>query len=144
MKKRAYNFSAGPSMLPIEVLEKVASELTNYEGVGESVMEMSHRSKAYGEIIETAEKNLRTLMKIPENYRVLFLQGGGTLQFSMIPLNMMTNSAKADYIITGSWAKKAAKEAEKFGDVKIAASSEDKNITYIPKVSAKDFRADAD
>lgn len=144
MKKRAYNFSAGPSMLPIEVLEKVASELTNYEGIGESVMEMSHRSKAYGEIIETAEKNLRTLMKIPENYRVLFLQGGGTLQFSMIPLNMMTNSAKADYIITGSWAKKAAKEAEKFGDVKIAASSEDKNFTYIPKVSAKDFRADAD
>ncbi|MEG0663114.1 MAG: 3-phosphoserine/phosphohydroxythreonine transaminase, partial [Anaerovoracaceae bacterium] len=142
--KRAYNFSAGPSMLPLEVMEDAASELTNYQGCGESVMEMSHRSKAFEQILHDAEANLRTLLNIPENYKVMFLQGGGTLQFSMIPLNLMRNSRKADYIVTGSWAKKAAKEAEKFGDVKIVASSEADTFTYIPEVKKEDFRADAD
>ena len=115
--ERVYNFSAGPSMLPVEVLERVRDNLLNYEGTGESVMEMSHRSKEYQKIIDDAEANLRKLMNIPENYKVLFLQGGGTLQFSMIPLNLLRNSKKADYIVTGQWAKKAYKEAVKFGDV---------------------------
>ena len=131
-------------MLPLEVLEDVAANLTNYKGCGESVMEMSHRSKEYKQIIEDAEQNLRSLLDIPEDYKVLFLQGGGTLQFSMVPLNLMNGSKKADYIITGSWGKKAAKEAEKFGDVKIAASSEDENFSYIPKITAGDIRSDAD
>lgn len=141
---RVYNFSAGPSMLPLEVLEDVAENLTNYMGCGQSVMEMSHRSKEFATIIEDAEKNLRTLIKIPENYKVLFLQGGATLQFSMIPINLLRNSKKADYIVTGSWAKKAASEAKKFGDIKIVASSEDTTFSYIPKVKKEDFREDAD
>lgn len=144
MKERVYNFSAGPSMLPIEVLEDAAANLTNYKGCGTSVMEMSHRSKEFQQIIDDAEANLRKLMNIPENYKVLFLQGGGTLQFSMVPMNLMTKNKKADYIITGSWGKKAAKEAAKFGDVKIVASSEDKNFSYIPEIRAEDFRQDAD
>lgn len=141
---RVYNFSAGPSMLPLEVMEDVAKELTNYKGCGQSVMEMSHRSKEFGAILEDAEKNLRTLMNIPENYKVLFLQGGGTLQFSMVPINLLRNSKKADYIVTGTWAKKAAAEAKKFGDIKIVASSEDTTFSYIPKVKKEDFREDAD
>ena len=144
MKERVYNFSAGPSMLPIEVLEDAAANLTNYKGCGKSVMEMSHRSKEFQQIIDDAEANLRKLMNIPENYKVLFLQGGGTLQFSMVPMNLMTKNKKADYIITGSWGKKAAKEAAKFGDVKIVASSEDKNFSYIPEIRAEDLRQDAD
>ncbi len=144
MKERVYNFSAGPSMLPIEVLEDAAANLTNYKGCGTSVMEMSHRSKEFQQIIDDAEANLRKLMNIPENYKVLFLQGGGTLQFSMVPMNLMTKNKKADYIITGSWGKKAAKEAAKFGDVKIVASSEDKNFSYIPEIRAEDLRQDAD
>ncbi len=144
MADRVYNFSAGPSMLPLEVLEDVAANLTNYEGSGMSVMEMSHRSKEYQKIIDDAEANLRTLMNIPDNYKVLFLQGGGTLQFSMVPLNMMTKNKKADYIVTGSWAKKAAKEAEKFGDVRVVASSEEDTFSYIPETKAEDFRPDAD
>ena len=144
LDKRAFNFSAGPSTLPLEVLEEVARELINYKGCGQSVMEMSHRSKEYKQIIEDAEANLRTLLDIPENYKVLFLQGGGTLQFSMVPMNLMTGSKKADYILTGSWGKKAAKEAEKFGDVKIAASSEDENFTYIPEITKDMIRQDAD
>lgn len=143
-KDRVYNFSAGPSMLPLEVMENVAANLINYMGCGQSVMEMSHRSKEFGAIIEAAEKNLRTLMNIPENYKVLFIQGGGTLQFSMVPLNLLRNSKKADYIVTGTWAKKAAAEAKKFGDIKITASSEDTTFSYIPKVKKEDFRADAD
>lgn len=131
-------------MLPLEVLESVAADLTNYKGCGESVMEMSHRSKEYKQIIEDAEANLRSLLDIPENYKVMFLQGGGTLQFSMVPINLMTGSKKADYIITGSWGKKAAKEAEKFGDVKIAASSEDANFSYIPEITKDTVRQDAD
>ena len=143
-KERAYNFSAGPSMLPLSVLEDVAANLTNYKGCGESVLEMSHRSAAYKEIIEEAEKNLRDIMNIPDNYKVMFIQGGGTLQFAMVAMNLLRNSGKADYIVTGTWAKKAAKEAMKYGDVKITASSEEDKFTYIPKVNKEDFREDAD
>ena len=131
-------------MLPLEILQQAAAEMTDYRGCGMSVMEMSHRSQEFKEIIETAESDLRDLMNIPDNYRVLFLQGGGTLQFSMVPLNLLRNTKKADYIITGQWAKKAAKEAEKFGDIRIAATSEPDIYTYIPKLKREDFRADAD
>lgn len=141
---RAYNFSAGPSMLPLPVIEDVAANLPNYQGCGESVMEMSHRSKEFKAILADAEQNLRDIMNIPDNYKVMFLQGGGTLQFAMVPLNLLRKSGKADYIITGSWAKKAAKEAKKFGDIKIVASSEESTFSYIPKVKKEDFRADAD
>ena len=120
---RVYNFSAGPSMLPLPVLEKVRDDLLNYKGSGQSVMEMSHRSDAFKKIIEEAEADLRELMNIPENYRVLFLQGGGTLQFSMVPMNLLRKSKKADYAVTGTWAKKAYKEACRFGDIKVVASS---------------------
>lgn len=143
-KERAYNFSAGPSMLPVDVIEDVAKNLTNYLGCGESVMEMSHRSAEFKKILSDAENNLREIMNIPENYKVLFLQGGATLQFSMIPINLMRNSKKADYIVGGAWAKKAAKEAEKFGDVRVVASSEADTYTYIPKVSKEEIRPDAD
>ena len=142
--ERVFNFSAGPSVLPVPVLEKAAAEMLNYNGSGQSVMEMSHRSAEYQQIIDDAEANLRDLMNIPDNYKVLFLQGGGTLQFSMVPLNLMRNSHKADYIVTGQWAKKAAEEAAKFGDVKVVASSEEATFTYIPKLKREDFRADAD
>lgn len=141
---RVYNFSAGPSMLPLEVLEKVQENLLNYEGSGQSVMEMSHRSKEFKKIAEDAEENLRKLLNIPENYKVLFVQGGGTLQFSMVPLNLLRNSKKADYIVTGTWAKKAYKEAVKFGDIRVVASSEDDTFTWIPKVKKEDIREDAD
>ncbi len=143
-KERAYNFSAGPSMLPLPVIEDVAANLTNYKGCGESVMEMSHRSAEFKAILEDAEQNLRDIMNIPDNYKVMFIQGGGTLQFAMVPMNLLRKSGKADYIVTGTWAKKAAKEAQKFGDVKIVASSEDSTFSYIPKVSKEDFRPDAD
>ena len=139
---RVYNFSAGPSMLPLEVIEKVAADLPNYNGTGQSVMEMSHRSAEFQQIIDDAD--LRKLMNIPDNYKVLFLQGGGTLQFSMVPLNLLRNSKKADYIITGQWSKKAADEAKKFGDIRIVADSSDANFTYIPKCTREDFRPDAD
>lgn len=143
-KNRAYNFSAGPSMLPLDVIEDVAANLTDYMGCGESVMEMSHRSAEFKKIMEDAENNLREIMQIPDNYKVLFIQGGATLQFSMIPMNLMVNSKKADYIVGGSWAKKAAKEATKFGDVKVVASSEDDTFTYIPKPDKSEIREDAD
>lgn len=141
---RAFNFSAGPSMLPLSVIDNVAANLPNYEGCGESVMEMSHRSKEFKAILTDAEKNLRDIMNIPDNYKVMFLQGGGTLQFAMVPLNLLRKSGKADYVVTGSWAKKAAKEAKKFGDIKITASSEESTFSYIPEVKKEDFRADAD
>ena len=141
---RVYNFSAGPSMLPVEVLEKVQKDLLNYEGSGQSVMEMSHRSKEFQKIIDDAEANLRELMKIPDNYKVLFLQGGGTLQFAMVPLNLLRNSKKADYVITGTWAKKAYKEACKYGDIRVIASSEDDKFTWVPKIKKEDVRQDAD
>ena len=142
--ERAFNFSAGPSMLPIDVIKKVASELDNYEGCGESVMEMSHRSAEFKKILADAEQNLRDIMKIPDNYKVLFMQGGATLQFSAIPLNLGVGSKKADYIITGSWSKKALKEASKYLDAKTVASSEESVFSYIPKVAKNDFRSDAD
>ncbi len=141
---RIYNFSAGPSMLPLEVLEKAASEMTDYNGSGMSVMEMSHRSSFYEEIIEQAEKDLRTLMNIPENYKVLFLQGGASTQFSAVPLNLMNGNKKADYIVSGMFSKKAYAEAQKYGDVKLVASSADKNFTYIPEISPDMIREDAD
>jgi phosphoserine aminotransferase len=144
INERVFNFSAGPSMLPLEVLEEAAAQMTSYNGLGESVMEMSHRSKEFDEIIKTAEANLRELMNIPDNYKVMFLQGGGTLQFSMVPLNLLRNSKKADYVITGSWAKKAYEEAKKFGDIKVAATSSEDNFTYIPRLKKEDFREDAD
>lgn len=141
---RVYNFSAGPSMLPVEVLEKVQKDLLNYEGSGQSVMEMSHRSKEYQKIIDDAEANLRELMHIPDNYKVLFVQGGGTLQFAMVPLNLLRNSKKADYVLTGTWAKKAYKEACKYGDIRVIASSEDDKFTWVPKIGREDVREDAD
>ncbi|MGN1414172.1 MAG: 3-phosphoserine/phosphohydroxythreonine transaminase [Anaerovoracaceae bacterium] len=141
---RVYNFSAGPSVLPLEVLEKVQKELLNYDGSGQSVMEMSHRSKEYQKIIDEAEANLRELMHIPDNYKVLFVQGGGTLQFAMVPMNLLRNSKKADYVITGTWAKKAYKEAGKFGDIRVIASSEEDKFTWVPKITRADIRPDAD
>lgn len=141
--KRVYNFAAGPATLPVEVLRQAADEMLDYHGTGESVMEMSHRSPEFQAIIDQAEADIRTLMGIPDNYRVLFLQGGGSTQFAMIPLNLMKNR-KADYIITGNWAKKAAEEAEKYGTVSRVASSADKNFTYIPDCSDLPIDADAD
>jgi len=132
--ERIYNFSAGPATLPVEVLQKAAAEMLNYENSGMSVMEMSHRSKVFDKIIKEAEADLRKLMNIPNNYKVLFLQGGGHLQFSMVPINLMKNKV-ADYIITGEWAKKAVKEAGKYLKANKLASSEDRNFTYIPNLS---------
>ncbi|MCX7725293.1 MAG: 3-phosphoserine/phosphohydroxythreonine transaminase [Chitinispirillaceae bacterium] len=132
---RVYNFSAGPSMLPEPVLKKAAEEMLDYKGSGQSVMEMSHRSKVFEEIINEAEALLRKLMNIPENYYILFLQGGASSQFAMIPLNLLKDNKKCEYINTGQWSKKAISEAKKYGSVKIVASSEDKNFTYIPEVS---------
>ena len=141
---RVYNFSAGPSMLPESVLNKAAAEMLDYQGSGQSVMEMSHRSKIYKTIIDGAEALLRELMNIPDNYKVLFLQGGASTQFAAIPLNFINKSGKADYIVTGQWAKKALAEAQKYGDAKAVASSADKTFTYIPKTKREDFRPDAD
>lgn len=140
---RVYNFSAGPAVLPEEVLREAAEEMMDYRGSGMSVMEMSHRSQTFQEIIDTAEADLRELMNIPENYKVLFMQGGASLQFAMIPMNLMKNK-KADYIVTGQWAKKAAKEAEKYGDVRVIASSEDATFSYIPNCSDLPISEDAD
>lgn len=141
---RVYNFSAGPSMLPEEVLKKAASEMLDYEGSGQSVMEMSHRSKVFDKIIKDAEALLRELMNIPDNYKVLFLQGGASAQFSAIPLNFMNKNGKADYIITGQWANKAYQEACKYGEARIVASSKDKTFSYIPKTKREDFDPEAD
>ena len=141
---RVYNFSAGPSMLPEDVLKKAAAEMLDYEGSGQSVAEMSHRSKEFETIIKDAEALLRELMNIPDNYKVLFLQGGASTQFAAIPMNFMNGSGKADFIITGQWAKKAFSEAQKYGDCKAVASSADKTFSYIPKTTKEDFRQDAD
>ena len=139
---RVYNFSAGPSMLPEAVLKTAQAELLDYHGSGQSVMEMSHRSKWFEEIIQNTEAGLRRLMQIPDNYKIGFFQGGATQQFAMVPLNFMT-TGKADYIVTGNFSNLAAKEAAKFGEVRVVASSKDKNFTYIPDVSAIDYSADA-
>ncbi len=140
---RVYNFSAGPAVLPEEVLKEAAEEMLDYKGTGMSVMEMSHRSKAFQTIIETAEQDLRDLLHIPDNYKVLFLQGGASLQFAMIPMNLMKHK-KANYIITGQWAKKAYQEAKKYGEAKAIASSEDKTYSYIPDCSDLPIDEDAD
>ncbi len=140
---RVYNFSAGPAVLPEEVLQEAAAEMMDYRGTGMSVMEMSHRSKPYQQIIDEAEQDLRDLMNIPDNYKVLFLQGGASQQFAMIPMNLMKNKV-ADYIITGNWAKKAYEEACKYGKANAIASSADKTFTYIPDCSDLPISEDAD
>ena len=140
---RVFNFSAGPAVLPEEVLRELANEMLDYKGSGMSVMEMSHRSKEYEEIINEAEADLRELMNIPSNYKVLFLQGGAHQQFSMIPMNLMKNG-KADYIITGQWAKRAWQEAGIYGEARAVASSADKTFSYIPDCSDLDMSEDAD
>lgn len=140
---RVYNFSAGPAVLPEEVLREAADEMLDYKGTGMSVMEMSHRSAAFKGIIEEAEADLRGLMNIPDNYHVLFLQGGATQQFAAIPMNLML-SGKADYIVSGSWSKKAYKEAQIFGNARLVASSEDENFSYIPNVDELEFDPEAD
>ena len=142
--KRVYNFSAGPSMLPLEVLEKAQKEFVCYGDTGMSVMEMSHRSKDFEQIIQHAEASLRELMHIPDNYKVLFLQGGGSTQFAMIPLNLMNKNNKADFVKTGQWAKKAIQEAERYGNVHVVASSEDATFNYIPELDPSTFDKDAD
>ncbi len=141
---RVFNFSAGPSMLPMPVLEQAAAEMIDYQDSGMSVMEMSHRSPVYEAIITEAQALLRKLMNIPDNYKVLFLQGGASTQFSAVPLNLLNGSGKADYIVTGQFSKKAYSEAKKYGDIRLVASSEDKNNTYIPALTKDDFRPDAD
>ena len=140
---RVYNFSAGPAVLPEEVLREAQEEMLDYRGCGMSVMEMSHRSKMFEEIIQTAEADLRDLMGIPENYKVLFMQGGASLQFAMVPMNFMKNKV-ADYIITGQWAKKAWNEAKLFGTANAVASSADKTFSYIPDCSDLPISEDAD
>lgn len=140
---RVYNFSAGPSCLPLEALEKAQKELISYGSSGMSVMEMSHRSSDFQNIIDNCESLLRKLLNIGDNYKVLFLQGGASTQFAMVPLNLYKNK-KADYVITGVWSKKAAKEAGRYGDVNVVATSEDKTFSYIPELSADMFSKDAD
>ena len=141
---RVYNFSAGPSMLPVEVLEKAQREMVEYGDAGMSVMEMSHRSKDYDDIIKGAEALVRELMNVPDNYKVLFLQGGASSQFTMIPMNLASKNKKCDIVITGQWAKKAAQEAERYITVNKIASSADKTFSYIPKLDKSTFSKDAD
>ena len=141
---RVYNFSAGPSMLPVEVLEKAQKEMLDQGGSGQSVMEMSHRSKEYQAIIDNAEAKLRKIMEIPDNYKVLFLQGGASTQFAMVPLNFGNKNKKADYVTTGQWSKKAKAEAARYIEVNEVASSADKTFSYIPKLDKSMFSPDAD
>ena len=141
---RVYNFSAGPSVLPEAVLQKAADQMLDYNGSGQSVMEMSHRSKVYEEIINGCESLVREIMGVPDNYKVLFLQGGASSQFSMIPLNLMNGSGKADFVITGQWANKAYQEASRYGTANAVASSKDKTYSYIPKLDPDTFTKDAD
>ena len=142
--ERVYNFSAGPSQLPVEVLKKAADEMLSWNGTGMSVMEMSHRTKEYESIIFGAEALLRELMGISDDYSVLFLQGGASTQFAMIPLNLLKKSKKADFVITGAWSKKAASECNIYGTANIVASSADKTFTYIPELDKSKFDKDAD
>ena len=141
--KRVYNFSAGPSMLPLSVLEKAAEEMVSYGDAGMSVMEMSHRSPVYEKIINDAESLLRRVMNIPDNYKVLFLQGGASTQFAAVPLNLMKEKKSADYIVTGQFSSKAYKEAMKYGEANLVASSKDANFSFIPAVKKEDFNSDA-
>lgn len=144
MPEQVYNFSAGPAVLPAAVLEQAQAELRDYQGSGMSVMEMSHRGKIFGEIISQAEANLRKLMQIPADYRVLFLQGGAWTQFSMVPLNLFRASHRADFIDTGSWSAKAIKEANKYGQARVLASSSDRDYTYVPGLEGLDYDLQAD
>ena len=144
MMARVFNFSAGPSMLPESVLNRAAAEMLDYKGSGQSVMEMSHRSKVFEEIIQEAEALFREVLNIPDNYKVLFLQGGATAQFAGIPLNFMNKNKKADYVLTGQFSTKAYKEATKYGDVRVVASSKEDTFSYIPKLERKDFDPEAD
>ncbi len=141
---RVYNFSAGPSMLPETVLKKAAAEMLDYQGSGQSVMEMSHRSKVYDGIIKEAQRLLREVMGIPGNYKVLFLQGGASSQFAAVPMNLMTKSGKADYVLSGQFSTKAYKEAARYGDCKVVASSKEDNFSHIPALDPSEFRPDAD
>ena len=141
---RVYNFSAGPATLPEEVLKQAADEMLCYGDSGQSVMEMSHRSKEYQAIIDSCEALLREVMSIPDNYKVLFLQGGASSQFAMVPLNLMNKSGKADFVLTGQWATKAYKEASRYGKCNVIASSEDKTFSYIPKLDKSKFDPEAD
>ena len=141
---RVYNFAAGPAVLPEPVLKKAASELVEYKDAGMSVMEMSHRSKAFEEIIQSTEALIRELMNIPANYKVLFLQGGASSQFSMVPLNLLKGSKKVDLVHTGTWTKKAMEEIKRYGNLNLVASSEDKKFTYIPKLDKSKFSKDAE
>ncbi|MCL2037351.1 MAG: 3-phosphoserine/phosphohydroxythreonine transaminase, partial [Oscillospiraceae bacterium] len=140
---RVYNFSAGPAVLPEEVLKKAASELFEYGDSGQSVMEMSHRSKDYEAIHNECSALLREVMSIPDNYKILFIQGGGNMQFDMVPLNLMKNG-KADFVVTGQWAGKAQSEAKRYGEANIVASSKDKTFSYIPELDSSKFAKDAD
>ena len=141
--ERTYNFSAGPAMMPEAVLEEIRDEMMNYRGSGMCVMEMSHRSKIFMQIAAEAEQDLRELMGIPENYKVLFVQGGGTVQFAMVAMNLLKDGT-ACYVETGTWSKKAISEAKKYGNVKVVASSKDKNFTYVPDCSDLDIPEDCD
>lgn len=141
---RVYNFSAGPATLPLEVLEKAQKDLVDYKGTGMSVMEMSHRSSEYKEIFDTAMENLKKLMSVPDNYEIMFLHGGASSQFAMVPLNLFSKSKKADYINTGAWSKKAIAEAKRYGTVNVVASSEDKTFSYIPDIKKEMFDPEAD
>lgn len=141
---RIYNFSAGPSMLPKPVLQHAAKEMLNYKGSGQSVMEMSHRSKVFAEIFESTKESFKRIMKIPNNYTILFLQGGASAQFSAVPMNLLTNSGKADYVISGIFSSKAYKEAIKYGDIKLVGSSQNENYRRIPNLDEKNFRSYAD
>lgn len=141
--RKVFNFSAGPSMLPEPVLRKAADEMLDYQGSGQSVMEMSHRSKVYDGIISSCQEKLRKVMGIPDNYKVLFMQGGASSQFFAVPLNLMPDGGKADYVITGQFAKKAWKEASRYGSCRVVASSEDKTFSYIPALMTSDFDKDA-
>lgn len=141
---RVYNFSAGPSMLPEPVLQKAAAEMMDYQGSGQSVMEMSHRSKVFDGIYQEAQALWRDVMGIPDTYKVLFLQGGASSQFAAVPMNLMTKSGKADYVLSGQFSTKAYKEAARYGDVKAAASSKEDNFSHIPALDSQEFRPDAD
>jgi phosphoserine aminotransferase len=143
MESRVFNFSAGPAMLPLEVLEKAKAELINYGGTGMSVMEMSHRSKAYMEIIAAAEKGVRDVLNVPDDYSVLFLQGGASLQFAMIPMNLYVEGKPVDAINTGAWTKKAIAEVKNLGECNVIASSDDKNFSYIPNIDGLKFNQNA-
>ncbi len=143
MYDRIYNFSAGPAVMPEPVLEEIRDEIMNYAGSGMSIMEMSHRSKAFDTVYADIVADLKKLMRIPDNYKILFIQGGGTMQFSMVPMNLMKNGV-ADYIVTGTWSKKAYQEAKKFGDASCIASSEDRNFVYLPDCSDLPIRENAD